>query len=116
MSNEEIMKPGPQSYKIRSQFELNKNSTWNLKNGKGYSFTETHQAYEKVYNEASPVKRGLGPDAGLYNINSFVDILKKDNKKFTLGARYIKNKVKTAKTSPGPATYNVKFDYSKYQN
>ena len=77
--------PGPTSYNISSKFDMNRSSVHNLKNGKGYTFSLSHKAYEKVYNEATPGKKGLGPDAGLYNLKSFVELKMKDGKKFTLG-------------------------------
>lgn len=66
--------PGPTSYSIKSQFDLNRISQHNLKNGKGFSFTSSRNDNEKVYN-AAKTKLGGGPDAGLYNLKSFVEMM-----------------------------------------
>lgn len=51
MSNHELAKPGPTKYTIKSEFETNKTSRRFLKNGKGFSFTEPYEKYEKVFHE-----------------------------------------------------------------
>ena len=50
--------PGPTSYDIKSEFETNKTSKYYLKNGKGFSFYESHDKYRKVYNEYNPKNFG----------------------------------------------------------
>jgi len=54
MSINERFRPGPTSYIIKSEFDLNKSSSTFLKNCKGFSFYEPHSAYDKVYNESLP--------------------------------------------------------------
>ena len=53
-------------------------------------------------------KMGRGPDSGLYNIKSFVDLKLKDNKKFTLGRREKDNKsIVELPVNPGPGHYDA---------
>lgn len=72
--------PGPTRYNLKTKFEANKF------HGVGPSFGIAHNHYDKVYNEASPPKGGW-TEPGLYNIDSFVELKKKDNRKMTFIGR-----------------------------
>jgi hypothetical protein len=129
MSDHEMLKPGPTKYTLQSEFDKNRTSKQYLKNGKGFSFTEPYKKYEKVFHEYQEINKGKGPDAGLYNVKSFVDLLKSNNKRFSIGMRIPSNdsfERFERNKSPGPTTYNIiptsginkdgKFPLSKDKN
>lgn len=101
-------KPGPGAYTLKSEFEANRESRAYLARGKGFSFYEPHSKYAKVFSKYQDPLRGRGPDAGNYNIKSFVDILKNNKKKFSLGTRDITSAAATRREEgPGPDSYNA---------
>lgn len=87
LSPDSKQRPGPAHYTIASEFDQNKTSKCFTKNGKGFTFNEPHSKFEKVYNESVPPQNGTGPDAGLYNIKSFVDLMKHKKISFGIGKR-----------------------------
>lgn len=104
----ERSKPGPTAYTLKSEFENNRESRAYLARGKGFSFYEPHSKYQKVYTKYQEPLKGRGPDAGLYYIKSFVDILNSNNKKFSLGQRDISAPRSTSKDNgPAPTQYDA---------
>lgn len=99
----ERSKPGPTAYTLKSEFESNRESRAYLARGKGFSFYEPHCKYSKVYSKYQEPPKGRGPDAGLYYIKSFVDILKTNNKKFSLGQRDLSSQNRSTSREGGPA-------------
>jgi len=91
--------PGPTRYNLKTKFEVNK------MHGVGPSFGISHSHYEKVYNEASPTKHGW-TEPGLYNIDSFVELKKKDNRKMTFAGRTPSQGDYKEARKPGPGHYN----------
>jgi len=72
--------PCPTTYNLRTKFEANK------EHHVGPSFGIAHSHYDKVFNESSPPKGGW-TEPGLYDIKTFVDLKKKDNRKMTFLGR-----------------------------
>ena len=87
--------PGPNQYTISSQFETNKS------HGKGASFGIPHRAYDKVYNTCLIDTNKGWTEPGCYNIKTFVDVIKSNNKKLTFGSRLSRSPNNIDYPSPG---------------
>ena len=93
---------------MKSEFDTN------VETEKGHTFGIGHKYYDKVYNDAN-APRGGWTEPGLYNIETFVDNIKKKNIKFGSRVNLIVED-QQKKNFPGPGYYkdNEKEGINKY--